>query len=297
MLKRLAVSLCCGALLFALTCNSALGGTTTQGAFVNANSCTVTASTNTYMNLGSTSNFSNGVTTTAGTCSTTISSAGKMVVSQGGTYEIHADVRNGGSSASGLMRVGIVVNGSAQVAYTAPLNTSTVDVDGSIDFPLAAGDSVQFYAFQSSSGSMGMTGWLDIVRINDSVGNASDATITSPANNDNLTYNSTCSCWKNVAPAAGGSSTLAGLSDVAITSPANGDTLLYNTATSKWKNGSLVGSGCGTLGTPCYTDAAGGQANAMALGWWGIWFLCGLVVMGLVQPYWDRLFNWWRNPT
>jgi hypothetical protein len=31
--------------------------------------------------------------------------------------------------------------------------------------------------------------------------------------------------------------------------------------------------------------------------WWGVWFSAGLLAMILVQPYWDRLFSWWRNPT
>lgn len=50
----------------------------------------------------------------------------------------------------------------------------------------------------------------------------------------------------------------------------------------------------GALSTQGDSTPTSDQLNLV---WWGVWFLCGLVTMSLVQPYWDRLFNWWMNPT
>lgn len=38
------------------------------------------------------------------------------------------------------------------------------------------------------------------------------------------------------------------------------------------------------------------DSHRLDLMWWGAWFACGLIVARLVQPYWDRLYNWNRLP-
>lgn len=76
-----------------------------------------------------------------------------------------------------------------------------------------------------------------------------DVVISSPANNDVLTYETSSTKWKNK-PAAAGSSTLAADTDVLLASPANNDVLTFETSSSKWKNkpasgGSVWRSGSG----------------------------------------------------
>jgi hypothetical protein len=69
-----------------------------------------------------------------------------------------------------------------------------------------------------------------------------DVVISSPANNDVLTYETSSTKWKNK-PATGGSGTLAGDTDVVISSPANNDVLTYETSSTKWKNKPAAGGG------------------------------------------------------
>lgn len=63
---------------------------------------------------------------------------------------------------------------------------------------------------------------------------------------------------------------------------------------------------CGSVNNFDYADCerldflateVGGQGDQMELVWWGVWINAGLLTLLVVQPYWDRLFNWWRNPT
>jgi hypothetical protein len=77
----------------------------------------------------------------------------------------------------------------------------------------------------------------------------SDVLITSPANNDVLTYEAASSKWKNKTSVAG-ASTLAADTDVVLTSPANNDVLTYETSSSKWKNKPATGGGGGNGLTP-----------------------------------------------
>jgi len=68
----------------------------------------------------------------------------------------------------------------------------------------------------------------------------SDVNITSPMNNQVLTFNSTTGMWENKASQGGGGTggkdNFYELGDVAITTPANGDIVRYNTTTFKWEN-------------------------------------------------------------
>lgn len=63
----------------------------------------------------------------------------------------------------------------------------------------------------------------------------SDVTITTPLNNQVLTYNGSLSRWENQAVPAP-SLSLDGLTDVAITTPLNKQVLTYVTATNSWVN-------------------------------------------------------------
>ena len=72
-----------------------------------------------------------------------------------------------------------------------------------------------------------------------------DVDITSPSNNDVLTYNSTSQKWEN---GSGGASDLEDLGDVNITTPTNGQVLKYDSATSKWINANESGGGGSFVG-------------------------------------------------
>lgn len=45
-----------------------------------------------------------------------------------------------------------------------------------------------------------------------------------------------------------------------------------------------------------FNTATSEDAQRTDLIWWGVWILAGIVLAGLVQRYWDRLFSWWANP-
>ena len=74
---------------------------------------------------------------------------------------------------------------------------------------------------------------LNVTTSTGGVGDLSDVTITSVANNDQLKYNSTSSKWENFAPT---NPNIESLPDVTITSVANNDQLKYNSTSSKWEN-------------------------------------------------------------
>jgi hypothetical protein len=49
------------------------------------------------------------------------------------------------------------------------------------------------------------------------------------------------------------------------------------------------------LGAIAPTAPTTDVTDRLDLTWWGVWIVAGLLTMLLVQPYWDRLFSWWRN--
>jgi hypothetical protein len=56
------------------------------------------------------------------------------------------------------------------------------------------------------------------------------------------------------------------------------------------------------VGTPNFACASGcdaslssGGYSSLNLTWWGVWFLCGLVLMLLLAPAWMRAFPWGRS--
>lgn len=75
--------------------------------------------------------------------------------------------------------------------------------------------------------------------------------ITSPANGQALTYDSSSSLWKNATPI----SALSGLSDVTLTSPVTDQVLKYNGT--KWINGSSGGGGVTASDTAPTSPSAG----------------------------------------
>lgn len=92
-----------------------------------------------------------------------------------------------------------------------------------------------------------------------SLDNLTDVDITTPTNGQVLTYSN--GDWVN-ANGGGGSSTLAGLSDVDITTPTDGQTLVYDANSSEWVNGN-GGGGSSTLSgltDVTITSATDGQA-------------------------------------
>ena len=68
----------------------------------------------------------------------------------------------------------------------------------------------------------------------------SDVSISTPANGDVLTYDSTNNEWVNGQGGGGGASSLNDLNDVTITTPSNGQVLTYDSTTSKWNNTSSI---------------------------------------------------------
>ena len=69
-----------------------------------------------------------------------------------------------------------------------------------------------------------------------------DVSITTPTDGQTLIYDANASEWVN-GNGGGGSSTLAGLSDVTITTPSDGQALLYDANSGDWINGTVSGGG------------------------------------------------------
>ena len=92
-----------------------------------------------------------------------------------------------------------------------------------------------------------------------------DVLISSPANNQVLTYNATIGKWVNANTQAGVTD-LASLTDVSLTSPQNGQTLLYDGLTSKWYNSDLKTiNGQSLLGSGDISVGGGASGNYLPL--------------------------------
>lgn len=79
------------------------------------------------------------------------------------------------------------------------------------------------------------TGAITVSNTHLTLASDTDVTITSPANNDVLTYETSSSKWKNK-PASAGATTLAALTDVNLGSLVGEQTLTYNATAAKWDN-------------------------------------------------------------
>ena len=91
-----------------------------------------------------------------------------------------------------------------------------------------------------------------------------DVLISSPANNQVLTYNSTIGKWVN-ANAQAGVTQLSALSDVLLTNPMTDQVLIYDYSSSKWINSSLKTiNGYSIIGTG-NINASGGSGNYLPL--------------------------------
>lgn len=77
---------------------------------------------------------------------------------------------------------------------------------------------------------------LNVTTSTGGVGDLSDVTITSVANNNQLKYNSTSSKWENFAPT---NPNIESLPNVTISNPAAGQVLTYDATNSVWKNSTL----------------------------------------------------------
>ena len=92
-----------------------------------------------------------------------------------------------------------------------------------------------------------------------------DVLISSPANNQVLTYNATIGKWVNANPQAGVTD-LASLTDVTITSVLDGQVLLYNTQSTKWINSALKTiNGQSILGSGDISVGGGASGNYLPL--------------------------------
>lgn len=77
---------------------------------------------------------------------------------------------------------------------------------------------------------------LNVTTSTGGVGDLSDVTITSVANNNQLKYNSTSSKWENFAPT---NPNIESLPNVTISNPTEGQVLTYDATNSVWKNSTL----------------------------------------------------------
>lgn len=77
---------------------------------------------------------------------------------------------------------------------------------------------------------------LNVTTSTGGVGDLSDVTITSVANNNQLKYNSTSSKWENFAPT---NPNIESLPNVTISNPTAGQVLTYDATNSVWKNSTL----------------------------------------------------------
>lgn len=77
---------------------------------------------------------------------------------------------------------------------------------------------------------------LNVTTSTGGVGDLSDVTITSVANNNQLKYNSTSSKWENFAPT---NPNIESLPNVIISNPTAGQVLTYDATNSVWKNSTL----------------------------------------------------------
>ena len=85
-----------------------------------------------------------------------------------------------------------------------------------------------------------------------------DVLITSPADNQVLSYDAAGARWINEAAAAGGATTLDALTDTTITTPADNQVLTYDSTTSQWRNETPPVAG--RVATDVIWDAAGDLA-------------------------------------
>ena len=101
---------------------------------------------------------------------------------------------------------------------------------------------------------------LSVMKIG-SIDDLTDVSITTPSNNQVLTYDSNSGEWKN-ANAQAGATSLNGLTDVTITSATDGQVLTYDSNSGEWVNAN-GGGGSSTLGglsDVTITSATDGQA-------------------------------------
>lgn len=77
---------------------------------------------------------------------------------------------------------------------------------------------------------------LNVTTSTGGVGDLSDVTITSVANNNQLKYNSTSAKWENFAPT---NPNIESLPNVTISNPTAGQVLTYDATNSVWKNSTL----------------------------------------------------------
>lgn len=77
---------------------------------------------------------------------------------------------------------------------------------------------------------------LNVTTSTGGVGDLSDVTITSVANNNQLKYNSTSEKWENFAPT---NPNIESLPNVTISNPTAGQVLTYDATNSVWKNSTL----------------------------------------------------------
>jgi hypothetical protein len=82
--------------------------------------------------------------------------------------------------------------------------------------------------------------WQTIAAGSSSLSSDTDVSITSPTNNQVLTYDGGTGKWTNETPVAGA---LSGDSDVTISGPTAGQGLLYNSSTGKWTNENIPTAG------------------------------------------------------
>jgi hypothetical protein len=114
-------------------------------------------------------------------------------------------------------------------------SVATFTVATSTNAPQPTNGSVVSMVFSSSASQGGV---IELNQLN-------DVTLTSPANDQVLKYNSASAQWINAAAPAGGAVSLDGLTDVTITTPATDQVLKYNGST--WVNAAAPGGGGGTV--------------------------------------------------